>query len=333
VQLCSLLAPVYWDVPSIACLALPAFYRFPQYGALGEDIQEALISLISGRITYLWGVPGSGKDAFVHAYAHMTRTPSLLFKIDPGEDIESWFFSRSFNTQGTFWEEGPLLRCLRDGYSTLTGRVVPYLILISDVDRATPRQAESLRMVLDSIQGRVKGPAGVLYPVLPGTQVVMTANTSGSGDSQGRSISASPIDASILDRFERTFCFHWMDWKDESEVVLCKFPSLCQQHPDILSQVGLATKQLREAIYQGRLYTEFSHRTLCAWLGHASDILRLTGKTENLLQRAARCWLDKLPDEEAQLFAKRLLDSLLVGGMLSSPSTPTDAELLSQELS
>jgi len=326
-------APVQWDVPAADCLPAPAFYRFPESGALGEDVQEALISLIRKRTLYLWGMPGSGKDAFVHAYSHLTRTPAVLFKVDPGEDIESWFYTRSFNTEGTSWEEGRLLTCLRDGYMTRTGRNIPYLILISDVDRATMTQMESLRMVFDSIQGRVKGPAGLSYPVFPGTQIVMTANTAGSGDSRGRNISAKPIDASILDRFERVFHFHWMDWEDEGIVVQAKFPTLAESYPKLVDEVGLATHQLRAAIHKGDLYAEFSHRTVCAWLGHSVDILHMSPKPPaNLLQRASRCWLDKMPDEEARLYASRVLDGVLTGGFLGQSRASTQNQSILQHL-
>ena len=81
-------APVNWDVPGQDCLPLPDHYRFPRHGKLGEDVEEALISLICGRVLYIWGMPGSGKDAFVHAYNHerthqgkrcQGRTPMATF--------------------------------------------------------------------------------------------------------------------------------------------------------------------------------------------------------------------------------------------------------------
>jgi hypothetical protein len=318
VEICDFQCPVNWDVPASDCLLLPDHYKFPEYGDLADDVQESLVSLLRGRVVYLWGMPGSGKDAFVHAYAHKTRTPSRAFQVNPGEDIESWFFTRSFNTEGTFWEEGDLLKCLRDGYRTRSGRRIPYLILVSDVDRATKTQMESLRMVFDSIQGRVKGPAGRMYPLFPGTQLVMTANTSGAGDSRGRSISANPIDASIMDRFDRAFEFHWMEWDDELEIVKNKFPFLWEKSPDSFEHVGQSTAKLRTAIHQGQLYAEFSHRSVCAWLGHAEDILHVTpgGVPNDLLKRSARCWLDKMPDAATRTSASKLIDSHVPGGTL-----------------
>ena len=310
------------DVPASACLPLPDAYRVPSFGALATDIREAAVSLLRRRSMYVWGLPGSGKDALFHAWSNLTRSPAMIFQVEPGADIRSWFFTHEFNKEGTFWQEGELLKALRDGYTTSTGRTVPYLILITDFDRATKEQAESMRLVMDSISGRVKGPNGVTYPVLAGTQVVVTANTAGAGDSRGRCTSSNVIDASILDRFERAFEFHWMDWRDEGPVVKEKFPLLVAKAPGAFDQVGKATEALRKAVADEALYAEFSHRALCAWLGHAEDIVAVSNNVpQDLLRRAFRAVADKMPDAETRAEAVRIIDPHLRGGSLDEGST------------
>lgn len=312
------------DVPADACLPMPQAYTIPASGKLGRDVESAAFSLARKRSMYVHGLPGSGKDALFHAYSQMTRTPALIFQIQPGEDVQGWFYSRSFDQHGTRWEEGELLKALRDGYkSPISGRVVPYMILISDFDRADRSQAEALRLVMDSISGRVKGPAGVTYPVLAGTQIVATANSAGAGDTRGRCISANPIDASILDRFERKVQFHWMDWADESKVVKAKFPLLVEKCPEVFSQVGAATEAIRKGIEANELYAEFSHRALCSWLALAEDmVVGLGGKVPNgLLKKAARAFLDGMPDDEAVTVCKRLMDPHLKGGAVDEGDT------------
>ena len=305
------------DVPEEACLRLPDAYRIPQYGELAKDVREAAVSLSRGRSMYVWGLPGTGKDALFHAFSWMTRNPGLIFQVEPSADIRSWFFSHEFNKDGTYWAEGELLKALRDGYLTTSGRRIPYIILITDFDRATKEQAESLRLVLDSIEGRVKGPAGVTYKVFPGTQIVVTANTAGSGDARGRCISANVIDASILDRFGRAYEFHWMDWRDEEVIVREKFPLLVERCPAVFNQVGKACEALRIAIRADELYAEFSHRALCAWLGHAEDIVAVEDKVPgDLVKRAFRAVLDKMPDAETRDAALRLADPHISGGAL-----------------
>jgi len=305
------------DVPEEACLPLPDAYRFPLHGDLAVDTKEALISILSGRHVYIHGKPGTGKDALAHAISNLLRRPAIIKQVQPGSDIQSWFFSRSFDKDGTSWEEGELLRALRDGYTCRSGRKIPYLILITDFDRATKSQAETMRLVLDSISGRVEGPGGKVYKVFPGTQIVVTANTAGGGDSQGRMVSANVIDGSILDRFQRKYQFHWMEWADEVEVVKAKFPMLFERCPDAFDQVGKATAALRDAIGKEQLYAEFSHRGVCAWLGHMEDIVGMTGSVpKDLVKRGARAFLDGMPDDETRLSAERLCDPHIRGGVV-----------------
>lgn len=317
--------PVNYDVPEMECLPLPDHYQVPQHGTLSADIQEATIHFACKRSTYISGPPGTGKDGFWSAICALTRTPSKIFTIDPSADVLSWLYTRAFDDKQTYWEEGELLKALRDGYvSPMTGRRIPYLIVLSDFDRATKAQAEMLRLILDSIQGRVKGPNGETYKVLEGTRIVATANSQGSGDTTGRYISANPIDASLMDRFERKIIFHSMDWKDEEKIIRAKFPLLNERLPAAFPAIGKATQAIREAIKADQLYTEFSHRTVCAWAGAAEDILRVQTSNKlprSILKRAARSFLDGMGDEETRTAAKRLVDPHVKGGALDAGDT------------
>ena len=320
------------EVPASACLPLPAHYRVPKFGKLGEAINHVLVSLYFGRSTYVWGMPGSGKDAVFHAWSAQTRTPAMLRQVKPGTDIEAWFFSQGFNDKGTYWEEGDVLKALRDGYVTATGKRIPYLVLATDFDRADRNQAEHLRLITDTIQGRIDGPHGTTFPVLPGTRIGATANTAGGGDERGRMISANPIDASILDRFDRKFQFPWMDWRDEGEIVKDKFPLLFQRFPSAFDKVGKVTESLREAILKGDLHAEFSHRGLCNILSHSQDILQMMELRNKpldkaILKRGCRAWLDGLPDEENRSAAAKIMDPTL--GTLDEGAAPGKVDPLS----
>ena len=308
-------AAVNSDVPADACLPLPEAYRIPEHGALAADVAEAAIMLARKRSMYIWGMPGSGKDALFHAWSSLTRTPAEIFQMEPGEDVRSWFYALEMGNEGAYWQEGTFLKALRDGYvSPISGRRMPMMILITDFDRAEKEQAEAMRLIMDSISGRVKGPMGVKYPVLPGTQIVVTANSSGGGDSRGRCVSSNPIDASILDRFQRALEFHWMDWKDEGPVVKEKFPLLLSKAPTLFDQVGNATAAIRTAIEKEELYTEFSHRAVCSWLGHAEDIVDVCGPAPDTLKRAFRVVADKMPDPETRSAIIQIIDPYLANG-------------------
>lgn len=314
-----LTVPVNWDVPEEDCLPLPPAFRFPAHGALKRDYEEASISLASGRKMWVGGLPGCGKDAFFCAWSWLTRTPAGIFQVNPNENIMGWFFERSFDAEGTSYEYGKLFDMLVHGYtSPVSGRKMPYLILITDFDRATKSQAEALRLVLDSIEGRVSGPSGETFKIFPGTQIVVTANSFGAGDTRGRCVSANVMDASLLDRFERMYAFHYMDWKDESEIIRAKFPLFVEKVGDKgLEQLGKAVAALRDAIEKEQVYCEFSHRALCRWVGHAQDILEWepNKKHSKILKRAARCFLDGMPDEETKLSVDRIISDHIRGGL------------------
>ena len=316
--------PVDLSVPPDACLPMPAHYQTPQYGDLAGDIQDVAVAVKRGRSVWVWGPPGTGKDAIFSALCAMTRRPSLLFTVVQGADITAWKFTRSFDASGTKWEEGLLLKALRDGYVTPDGRRVPYLIVLSDFDRATRSQAEELRQILDSILGRITGPTGEVYPVMPGTTIVATANSSGGGDTTGRCISANPIDSSILDRFERKVRFRPMDRRDEEPILRAKYPVLAARHPEALSIMMKATASIREAVEKEEVYCEWSHRTVSAWAGAAEDLTETVGarlKTEGLLTRAARAVLDGMPDQDTRDKVKRLIDPHIKGGMVGEGDT------------
>jgi MoxR-like ATPase len=309
------------------CLTFPVSYRVPTYGGLATDLESILVALTNQRSLYVWGPPGTGKDAFFHAFSHLTRTPALLFQITPGADIQSWFFTRAFSAEGTFWEEGALLKALSKGCPTAKGPV-PYLILLSDFDRADISQAETLRLIMDSITGRVMGPGGVSYPVFPGTVIVATANTPGGGDFQGRYISSNAIDPSLLDRFDRKVKIRRMDWRDENLVVQSKFPQLHAEFPDLLESIAPIAMKLRLAIDDGVLLAEFSHRSVCSVLGHAQDTHKSRSQrnlpalsSHALLKLGFRIWLDGLPDLKNREAADKILDPYLRGGTLDEGDT------------
>jgi len=321
------------DVPPEVCLPLPDHYRIPSYGALAEDVSAASIALKNARSLYIHGASGCGKDGFVSAWSALHRVPGEEFQVIPNTDLQPWLWSKSINRGGTYWEEGRLLRLARDGYKTTTGRQIPALILITDLDRATKSQIEIVRLLLDTIQGRVPRPDGGSWPVLPGTHFVATANTAGQGDETGRYTSSTIIDFSILSRFQRKLRFHMMDWRDEEPILRAKFPLFAEKmgdeltghreaHPGRMTTgLGMATHTLREHIESGDLFAEFSHRELCNWVQAAEDILSLHPRRkppEDLMRQASRCVFDGYPDEETRLRAKRLIHGHITGGLLDS---------------
>lgn len=312
-NLCGVNCKVNWYVDIEDCLTLPRHFRFSTDPKYMNVLQHILVALKNKRHTYIWGPSGCGKDSLVHAYCHYTKTPSEIFTVRPGEDIQGWFFSKDFNKEGTFFTEGLLLKMLRDGYTTKTGTKIPYLVLISDFDRADKNQAEALRLILDSIKGRIKGPNGSTYSIFPGSSIVFTGNSPGSGDFSGKYISSNPIDVSLFERIGRKFKLTNMGWEDERHILEQTYPLLFSECPNIVSDLRTVTSKMRILIENEELFAEFSTRTLINWLGHASDLLMETGDREKLLARSMRVWTDSLPNEEDKIKAIRGIEASLKG--------------------
>jgi hypothetical protein len=309
--------PVNWDVPESACLPLPAHYRLPTAGDLGKDVARALRYFRAGRSTWIWGSTGAGKDALPSAVCALTRTPSAIFPINPDVDILTWFYDKTLSAGGTGWEFGELFRALVEGYKSPTGRHVPMLVLLSDFDRAGRSQAEAIRLVADTIQGRVKGPRGETYPVLPGTRIVITANTMGGGDASGKCISANVLDSSIINRIERKVKFHQLAWDDEEPVLRAKFPIFDERCGHMFGAIGAAVSALRKAVDEQNLFGEFSHRDLCTWIGDCEDILQYSQTLpRDLLRQGFMSYADGLPDEQNRNQALTLVDPHIRDGGL-----------------
>ncbi len=308
------------DVPAEVCLPDVPNYTIPADSGV---FQQLLVAWNHNLPTYIWGPAGCGKDAAVHHLSAVTRTPTLLVQIQPGADMRPLLFSQQFNKDGTFWEEGKLLKALRDGYTTPNGRVVPYAILLTDIDRADRQQAEMLRIILDSTEGRIPLWDGTIVPVLPGTKVFATANTSGSGDVDGRMVSASAMDASLLDRF---MVFTNMDYLSESEEIALlkeRFSEYYALYPASFVKIVKASNALRTSIKTGRVSLEFGTRALCNWVLYSYRLYMtykaylnpkgLTGdeaaktSVELSLSRGFNVVLSRLDTVEARTHVERVL--------------------------
>ena len=316
--------PVNWDVPAEACLPLPSHFRLPTHGLLAEDVKRAVRYWTNRRSTWIWGPTGAGKDAIPSALSALTRTPGEIFSINPDVNLQAWFYEKAFDAGGTRWDFGKLFNALVYGYqSPISGRQVPMTVVLSDFDRASRQQVEAVRLVADSTLGRIKGPTGETFPVLPGTRIIVTANTMGGGDPSGRFVSANVIDSSIINRFERKIRFHQMAWNDELPILCEKFPLFKERASTLFPQVEKCVTVLRKAVEENSLYGEFSHRDLCTWLGDCEDILLDQKQAPaDLLKQGFESYADGLPDDETRNQALGLINSYISGGVFGGGKAP-----------
>ena len=326
-------------VASTACLPLPTGYQFPTEGKAKDVFKNVLLSLLSGNGVFFHGMPGTGKDALVHAYSAMTRRPVVMVTFRPGTDLAPWFYTRSISTDGTGWEFGHLWNALTQGVEGRDGKVRAPIVLLSDVDRADSAQAEWFRILTDSISGRILDPHGKMVPLVEDSwgrkpQFVCTANSVGTGDDRGRMASANPMDASILDRLGHKWEAVYMDWKDEGRILRSLFPEVAEAAPwmfdgqvgvdgkYVAGELGMATKAIREAVESGDIYGELTMRGLCDILSHARNLLKwqFKGKAPaNLTKRAFQVWLNGLGADD-RFNAARVMDPHVGSGAFENTS-------------
>ncbi len=293
-----------------ACLPPPEDYVLPDTGASKVSVQHILTSIRKRRTTWVYGPTGSGKDAIIHFVSALCRIPGLFVEFRPDSDSSAKIACRSFHNGSTVWEEGEVLRAICDGYviRDADGSVVdrvPYLILLSDLDRASPDQMEIFRPIIDSISGRVPMPNGKIRTVLRGTQFIATANTVGSGERTVDYVTAQPQDISMLNRFE---CFHRLDypeWNITAEALRRHFPDLLGKCPELVDRLGEFVKALRKE--NGRvLKTPFSHRDAVACFNHISDLIEVAGWTavtgdKKIIFAGMRSWFHRLPPDAVSI--------------------------------
>jgi len=241
------------------------------------------------------------------ALCYETRSPSLLLQVNPGTRIMNWLYEKQFKEMSSVWEFGTLFKALVEGYtSPISKRRIPMRIVLSDLDRANASQVEAIRLISDSIEGRVIGPNGETFKVLPGTQILVTGNTMGSGDATGRYVSAQVLDMSIVDRLKRKVYFDALDWKDEKEILRVKYPRFAAYadtekvdngNKTVWDLVGDSVSAIRQAINNHKIFGICSHRSLETWIEDCQDILEISDTPpKDLLKQGFMSYADGLPD-------------------------------------
>ena len=305
--------PQTMEMDALPC---PPSYFFPSKGKAKKAFTRALRALVNGRNLFLHGMPGTGKDALVHAYSFYSRRPVVMVTFKPGTDLAPWFYVRSIGKEGTGYDYGHVWDALVNGIEDRKGNRRAPLMLLSDADRADSAQVEWFRILTDSISGRILDPHGKMVPLFrdPITgktaQFACTANSVGSGDARGRMASANPMDASIMDRLGKKVQAEYMHWDDESRILKSLHPELVAQvDDDFWRGLGNCTASLRKAIKDGDIMAELTMRGLNDICEDAIDILleRKGKMPKDLLGLAMECWFDGL-DEDNRFEAKRLAD-------------------------
>lgn len=319
--------PVNYKVPLSVCAPEVPFYTPPKYGDQAENVEDVFLHLEGDDSPiYVHGAAGTGKDACFQAWSYLTRTPCLMVQINPDVDVSKFLFSHEIGKEGTYYKEGKLLKALRDGYVTDDGTRVPYLVILTDVDRMTEEQGEHLRMIIDSVSGRIATPDGGVEKVLKGTRIVATANSAGNGSTGGRYASSRVVDASIMSRFTFKFEYCTLDWRDEKPILVDRFPILARHGGDSLwGQVEKSVKAIRNAIKSDAIRMEFGHRELVAWMKstaiYARKSLKKGGSFDTECLKKGFKTVLRSVEGQARKDLERLVNAHIEGGIIDGGDT------------
>jgi len=225
---------------------------------------DALEAVNDGYPVMVTGPSGSGKDYLGEAIAYTLGRPLILLSIKPDLDPNEWVGGTTLRNEGgatvSVNEEGFLsLAC--KGYPIMrNGKEVrvPAFVLISDFDRATPRQAEVFRQAFEQ-EGRrylTHPTTGERLPILEGTTFFLTANSGVDGDG-GRGNVTSQLDTSIVNRCVGVFA-PAPSAKFERDMLSKAYPSLSSNEVALLVK---ALRAVRQCCIDSNLALEISLRT------------------------------------------------------------------------
>ena len=323
-----------FEIPPEACAPAPKNYILPEHGKAAEQSQRILRYVNERRSVWIYGTPGIGKDALVHYASHKFRRPFKFFSIYPDAKIQDWFWSIGFQGGESTWIEGSLLKALRDGYVDPTGKRHPYLILLSDLDRATPPQVERLRTLLDTDLKRVPLPGGEYAEILEGTTIVATANTMGEGDDTGRIVSARRVDSSILNRFQCKVEMRSLEWEDQHEILKVSHPhsvKILEDHK-LLPSLQKIVVAIQNDCSSGAIFAEFSLRDMKNILDEFESLFKMNARDpsksqsqsqslESVLMDAFQVYIDGLGQRESKNAVVALIQPHLKSTTLFSGDT------------
>jgi len=180
---------------------------------LDEPWHKEMVELLDLRPVKVISVPGTGKDFSGEAVAAFMNRPLASFSIKPDLDINEWVSHTKLVGDGkggteSVIEVGLLAKAVQGVkyYRNGVEYIQPSFILISDIDRATPRQMEVLRQALQT-----DGNAYLTCPITskpipchPDTIWYFTANSGVDGDGGVGNVTQE-ADASINNRMNAIY--------------------------------------------------------------------------------------------------------------------------------
>jgi MoxR-like ATPase len=287
--------------------------------SFGEDWHEDVLEnvFIGDHPVCITGVSGSGKDYTAEALAWALGRPLVKLSIKPDLDPNEWVGGTSLRGDGvggteTVAENGWLARACA-GWSDETWekigakRIAP-VVLISDFDRATPRQLEVFRQAFEERSRRYLShpTTGCEIPIHPDTIFILTSNSGIDGDGGSGNVT-SQLDTSIVNRIMGVMASA-PSAKFERDVLSRTFPQLDKAEVALLVK---CLRSLRSAMKECHLPFEVSLRT-GNMVAKKALLAKRRGKTwEEALRRGFKVVSGHCHEPDNRALIKGALDPII----------------------
>jgi hypothetical protein len=232
--------------------------------------------LKSKRHIYIQGESSAGKDSLVQQIAAEFRIPFKVFSFKDGATPNHWInrIDLKENQNGEIEStliEGELSKAVK-GFQSKNGNIYPYLVLLSDIDRAKPADLDILKHALQIGNSAflINPIDGKAIPILKGTIFVATGNSGVDSSTNGHMI-YQKIDASMINRFLKIKAYSPSN-SFEQAMIKKEFPFLPDD--DVLLVVN-CLHSIKKAIRQFNYPLEFGMRDASNWTKFALDLLNL----------------------------------------------------------
>ncbi|RWR30572.1 AAA family ATPase [Sinirhodobacter populi] len=306
-----------FDVPAPADQTVPVFAnnRFLPEVVSGYTFREDLLKIVLAFLLKdapkcslnLYGPFGSGKTTLIEQIAARLRWPTISFECDESTDIADLFGSKGVSFGNTGYDEAVIIKAARMGA----------ILVLNEADRVRPGVLPKLNGVLEGAP-IVNPDTGDVIPLHPNFRIVLTTNSSGSGDRTGLFAgSVRKQDASVFDRC-LSLKVDYMDNLTELDMLMQRFPDYPSVFIEKMVNFACLTRQNSEDPASS-LNLPFSTRSLTRFLDFGvmmglSDTLQNSRGTVDVLQHIkpllSANYLNRLGDEDLSVAESLLIAAI-----------------------
>ena len=179
------------------------------------DAHDLMDAMFHNRVTSLVGPPGTGKTSIVRQVGHMTGCPVSIVQFTRDKPVEQLIGVDKIQSGQQVFIDGEITAAMR---AAAQDPNTPHFVVFDEFDHAPPEIQSEFHGV---VEGRAYTlPTGEVIPVHDNLRFVLTRNTTGHGDQNGRHASANVSDSAFNSRIHAAFMVDYMKEEHESTLMV-----------------------------------------------------------------------------------------------------------------